>query len=163
MAFEEIDVNALLASISEFHETIQAELNVFIEYGRMPVINGVAFQLRQVFENLISNSIKYRTPHSDVLIKITHEIIPGSQIADQGANAEKQYHRFSVSDNGIGFEQIHAQYIFELFQRLHPHDEYPGTGIGLAICRRIVQNHRGVIFAESSPGHGAIFHICLPL
>ncbi|HXR81051.1 MAG TPA: ATP-binding protein, partial [Saprospiraceae bacterium] len=118
--------------------------------------------IQQLFTNLIGNSIKYRKPDEPLVIRINCEKVTG---ADQHAlklGGKGKYYKISVEDNGIGFEQHYADHIFNLFQRLHHYDEYEGTGIGLAICKKIVENHSGLITAEGRPGQGASFFIYLP-
>ncbi|HLP22020.1 MAG TPA: ATP-binding protein, partial [Chitinophagales bacterium] len=105
----------------------------------------------------------YAKPDVPPCINITTTIINGTDIALEGADPNGQYHKIDIVDNGIGFEQEYAAKIFEIFQRLHKKNEYTGTGIGLAICKRIVQNHKGFIEASSSPGQGADFTIYLPV
>jgi two-component system, chemotaxis family, sensor kinase Cph1 len=106
-------------------------------------------QLVQLFQNLIGNAIKYRNPDQPPRIKITTR--------EQEAEWE-----FLVGDNGVGFDPQHAQRIFQIFQRLHTSREYPGTGIGLAICKKIVEHHGGRIWVETEPGRGSSFFFTLP-
>lgn len=112
--------------------------------------------------NLLSNALKYSKedtpPH--ILIKVAK--VGGDAIKDARAATKQKYWRISFEDNGIGFEQENEHKIFELFQRLHGKSEYEGTGIGLTICRKVVQNHQGFINAISEPGNGAVFNIYLP-
>lgn len=112
--------------------------------------------------NLISNSIKFSDPEHPPHIKITSEIIKGKDITTKDFSLRKMYCHISVSDNGIGFEPEYSERIFEVFQRLHGRNEYTGTGIGLAIVKKIVENHHGIIKATSELNKGATFDIYIP-
>lgn len=120
----------------------------------------IPFQFHQLFYNLISNSLKFSDPKRPLQITIRNEYVKGK--AENGMDENKNYHHISVADNGIGFEQKYSERIFELFQRLHGNREYQGTGIGLAIIKRIVENHNGLITASGELGVGATFDIYLP-
>jgi signal transduction histidine kinase len=115
-----------------------------------------------LFENLIGNSIKYKHPDRNSIIKIKEETISGSQSAVSGLNVDKQYIHVSVSDNGIGFNPEYSEKIFEIFQRLNNAPDAKGSGIGLALCKRIVENHRGIITATGKKNVGARVDIYLP-
>jgi signal transduction histidine kinase len=119
-------------------------------------------QFSQLFSNLIMNSLKYRKAGTKPVIKISAEMVQAGEIAEEGSFRDGQYWKIEFRDNGIGFDQKYADRIFELFQRLHGKSEYEGTGIGLAICKKIVQNHNGFISASGQPGAGAVFNIYLP-
>lgn len=157
------DLNVILEEVKrELKDSIE-EKNVIIESATLPVARVVAFQFRQLLENLIFNSIKYSKPAVSPFIRITSEMVPGSGIYSTGAVAERPYYKLSIIDNGIGFEQKYAHRIFELFQRLHGKNDYPGTGLGLAICKKIVQNHYGFIEAYGELELGANFTIYFPV
>ena len=111
---------------------------------------------------MISNAIKFSKPGVSPLIRIKSTVINGAQITEvNGATGENYYH-FTISDNGIGFQPNFNEKIFGLFQRLHARNEYPGTGIGLSICKKIIENHRGILTANGEPDNGATFNIYLP-
>jgi light-regulated signal transduction histidine kinase (bacteriophytochrome) len=118
-----------------------------VTYDTLPTVHGDAIQLGLVFQNLIGNALKFcgRTPCIHI-----------------GARREGRQWIFSVRDNGIGLDPQHAERIFQVFQRLHTRSEYPGTGIGLAICKKIIERHGGRIWVESQPGAGATFMFTLP-
>ncbi|MEO8934080.1 MAG: ATP-binding protein [Xanthomarina sp.] len=160
--FETIDLNLVLEKALEDLTASIAETNAKIEIHQLPVIKGVFFQIEQLFVNLISNAIKYKsnieTPH----IEIRSEKVSASKIKSNFIKSHSYYYKISVNDNGIGFDNKHAEKIFEVFQRLHQKTEYSGTGIGLAICKKIVENHNGFIYATSKLGEGAHFIIYLP-
>ena len=130
----------------------------------LPIIEANPGQIRQLFQNLISNSLKFIK--SDILpqISITYKIANGRQIGKIGEDrSEAKFCVIYINDNGIGFNPEYAGKIFTIFQRLNNNALYQGTGIGLAICKRIVERHRGMIIAESKPGEGALFTITLPV
>ena len=125
-----------------------------VDIGALPVIFGDRGQMAQLFQNLIGNGIKFRKPGERPVVKISSEI----HTLANGASGWQ----ITVEDNGIGFDEKYRERIFQIFQRLHGRTEYEGTGIGLAICRKIVERHGGTIAAFSSPGAGAKFVITLP-
>lgn len=157
-----VNLNDTLKEIRDQYEDKMAEVNLTLNVGELPVIKGASFQFYQLFENLLSNSIKYRKSTADPIVKIYASTISGEKIEVAGADRNRDYHLITVSDNGIGFAPEFNSKIFEIFQRLHNADEYSGTGIGLAICRRIVQNYNGFILASGTPDEGATFSIYLP-
>lgn len=160
---EVTDLNVLLDSVKEsLRENIE-EKNAVIKYEHLPVVNIITLQFQQLFINLISNAIKYSKKDIAPLITITAAETPGKEINIPNANQAINYWKISVEDNGIGFEQQYETKIFELFQRLHGSSEYLGTGIGLAICSKIMRNHEGFIDAVGRPGIGSVFNIYLPL
>jgi PAS domain S-box-containing protein len=138
------------------------ESGALITHGKLPVVQLVSFQFLQVFTNLLSNSVKYRKPgvRPEITIewkKITADTLKGIPLPKRG-----EYLHLIYRDNGIGFEPQFASKVFDLFVRLHDKDKYSGTGIGLAICKKIIQRHQGYIAAESDGTQGATFHIYLP-
>ncbi len=156
---ENVDLNAILRQVETDLELVISSKNATITYPSLPVVHGSSLQLAQLFMNLISNSLKFSV---DVpAITITCELALNQFFPVY--NYDSDYYKISVTDNGIGFEQQYAEHVFEVFRRLHPQSEFKGTGIGLAICRRIVQHHQGVITATSEPGKGSTFTIYLPM
>ncbi len=119
-------------------------------------------QIRQLFSNLINNSIKFKQEKVPPVIKITCLDADHNAYPDLPLAKNKQYIKITVEDNGIGFDEEFSERIFKIFQRLHGKAEYQGSGIGLAICKKIVDNHHGIIFANSTPGKGSSFTILLP-
>lgn len=161
--FEETDLNKLLEEVkSDFADSINDKNGVLI-IGDMPVINAIPFQIRQLFNNLVSNALKFTKESTDPVISITSTTVKGSVIDSPNAEASNDYLHIAVTDNGIGFSPEYASRIFEVFQRLHGKGEYEGTGIGLAICMKIADNHQAILNASSEPGEGAIFNIYFPL
>lgn len=161
-AFETIDLNNVLdEAINTLTDSIQ-ERKVVIEKSTLPKLPAMEFQIQQLFINLIGNSIKYSAPEKTPIIKIAAKKVNGVDLDFKGANHSIPYWKITIEDNGIGFDPKYSEKIFEVFQRLHNKEEYAGTGIGLAICKKIALLHRGFITATATPGQGATFHIYLP-
>jgi signal transduction histidine kinase len=156
---ERIDLRDLLEEISlEISETI-AEKNVsIIVDDNLPAIDGISFLLTQLFSNLINNSIKYSAPGKKPEIKIT----AAEELQHFSANDPELYQVIYVADNGIGFEQQYAQSIFNIFTRLHSDPDSKGSGVGLALCKKIMQNHNGHISASSSVDAGTTISLYFP-
>ncbi len=140
-------------------ETTGAKINLNISAH----VEGTAPQLAQVFLNILSNSLKFLKPGILPEINITSEVVLGKNLPINVALPNQQYCVIKISDNGIGFDEEYAGKIFDLFQRLHARTDYKGTGIGLAICKKIIERHYGFIFANSIEGEGASFFIALPV
>lgn len=160
----EVDLNDVVQSVISDFELVVQEKNAVVNVEPLPKIQGIRLQLNQLFYNLISNSLKFSRNDERLNMNIRSAVASPAQVKE---HIEKPlsgivYYVISVEDNGIGFDVKFLQQIFELFRRLHRKDEYSGSGIGLAVCRRAVLNHRGGIYAESTPGSGSCFHIILP-
>lgn len=140
------------------------ELNAQIQVGLLPTVIGDASQLNQLFQNLLSNALKFHRPAIAPLIQIKASLLAAEKLPPRvkPGRLSTAYHHIAVMDNGIGFDEKYADRIFQVFQRLHGKNEYAGTGIGLAICDKVVANHGGAIMATSQPGQGATFTIYLP-
>ena len=128
-----------------------------VEIGSLPMIEADATQMRQLFQNLIGNALKYHKPGNSPMIKVTAEVEGPDRAAKEG------YCQINVEDNGIGFDNEYKNKIFEIFERLNNSGTTKGSGIGLAICKRIVERHGGGIRAEGNPGTGSVFTIKLPM
>ncbi len=139
-------LDAALANLRAALEEVRPELR----REALPTVLGEPGQLTQLFQNLVGNALKFRVPHRPPEISV-------------GARREGESWHCWVQDNGIGLDSRHAQQIFTIFQRLHGREEFPGSGIGLAFCKRIVERHGGRIWVESTPGLGATFHFTLPV
>lgn len=159
---EKINLNLVLNEVLTDLELKIEETNTVIEYSSMPWIVAYHSQMKQLFTNLLSNAIKFKKAGQSPVIKISCKEFLDIERMDRFLANDKKYFKIEISDSGIGFEQEYAAKIFQIFQRLHGKAEYPGSGIGLAICKKIVDNHKGLLFAESEPGHGALFSIVLP-
>ena len=161
-SFERVDLNEIaLLAVQELSELIE-ETKAKIEYPNLPSIQGIPYQIRQLFINLINNSIKYRKPDLPPEIHISYEKIRANEDDQIDDNSNRIYHRINFIDNGIGFHPDDSKKIFLLFNRLHAKDNYPGTGVGLAICKKIVKNHYGFICANGQPYEGAQITVYLP-
>lgn len=157
----QVDLKEVIEEVMADFELMIAEKKAVIHIDNLPSVEGIHFQLRQLFHNLISNSLKF-CPNQP-LINITGKRIEKGMQTEPWANSGQAYVYIKLSDNGIGFEQQFNEQIFQLFQRLHPKDQFSGTGIGLSIVKKIVENHKGKIIAEGEPGKGASFHIWIPV
>ncbi len=147
---EDVDLNELLAEIAEDFEIVIEEKSAQLEIGTLPVVKAARGQMRQVFQNIISNALKFSKPG----------VAP--HITIQQAAGTEGYCSIAIADNGIGFEVQYATRIFSLFQRLNTKDKYEGSGIGLAVSKKIIEAHRGTIRVESIPGSGSKFYINIP-
>jgi PAS domain S-box-containing protein len=156
-----VDLNIILEDVKTDFELLITEKHATITNNNLPVIKGIPLQVHQLFTNLLSNALKFSV--NDPVIKIdVHPLSSDDVKTIAGLNNSLPYTHITFSDNGIGFEQQFAEKIFAIFQRLN-NRQYSGTGIGLALCKKIIENHFGVIAAESEPNKGATFHIYLPL
>lgn len=151
--FSWVDLSQVLNNTIQIHQDNIDQIKAAIQFDPLPVIWGIPFQMQQLFDNLMGNALKYY--HTERIPTIT---ISCEKTLYSGAN----FYKMSFKDNGIGFEQDQAEKIFEVFQRLHTQDKYLGTGIGLAICKKIVQNHKGVIQANGDLQNGSCFTVYLP-
>lgn len=148
-AFESTDCNAVLQVALKNLEAAIKENGAIVEHTQLPVVVADSSQLGQVFQNLIGNAIKFRGAAPPV-IRVSAELIGKEWV-------------FSVADNGIGIAAEHAESVFVVFRRLHTRAEYPGNGIGLSICKKIIEQHGGRIWIESQVGHGSTFRFALPI
>ena len=163
---EAVDVNEKIRQVLFDLELAIAEKQAqVIITNRLPLIKGNKRQMQQLFQNLIANALKYSKPDTPPVITISTRIINKNDgLANHfPAAKEKAFHLITITDNGIGFQQQYAEQIFEMFKRLHGRTSYSGTGIGLAIARKVVENHSGYIWAESEEGKGATFNLLLPV
>jgi two-component system, chemotaxis family, CheB/CheR fusion protein len=147
--------------IKDFDDVIKQK-NAVIEYGRLCEIHIISFQFAILFSNLIGNALKFSDSHRTPHIRITCRMVAGAKIKTPKLSPDRNYCRLVVEDNGIGFDNQYKERIFEVFQRLNGVEAYEGTGIGLAICRRIVDNHNGIIVATGKLNKGARFDIYIP-
>jgi len=146
------DLNIVVENVLSDYELVISEKKALIYKDDLPAIKAIRPQMHQLFSNLISNALKYS--NTAPVIEIKSSIISSSGV---------QMAEIIISDNGIGFDDQYSEQIFKLFQRLHGRSEYTGTGIGLSICKKIVEQHNGSISAKSAVGKGTTFTIYLPL
>jgi signal transduction histidine kinase len=161
--FETVNLGFVLRQVKADLELLIEETGATVEFSNMPVIFGSLTQMKQLFTNLINNSIKFRKADTAPAIMINSAGLDESAKLRRGLPPGEQYCEITLRDNGIGFDNEYSERIFQIFQRLNGKSEYPGSGIGLAICKKIVEHHKGVIFAEGTEGEGAMFTILLPL
>ena len=159
--YEVSDLNVLFENAKQELNQIVEEKNAEIIKTELPRISVIPFQIQQLFTNIIGNSLKYSKEEISPIIKINSSLVI-SQDEEKLPKSKDKFYKITIEDNGIGFDQEYADKIFILFNRLHNKNEYSGTGIGLAICKKIVENHRGYIFAEGKPEIGTTITIYLP-
>jgi light-regulated signal transduction histidine kinase (bacteriophytochrome) len=150
--------------VSNLDVSIQ-ETKARVVVESLPTVMGDASQLKMLFQNLLSNALKFHTPNSVPIVRVNSATIQTVDLPPsvKPMTSVPAYSCIRVSDNGIGFDEKYLDRIFEVFQRLHGRNEFVGTGIGLAICEKVVTNHGGAITAISQPGQGATFSVYLPL
>jgi light-regulated signal transduction histidine kinase (bacteriophytochrome) len=148
--FTPVDLNVVFTKAVQDLEIAITENNATITAAPLPTVDGDETQLVQLFENLVSNSLKFAKPHVPPVITLSAETVGDHAV-------------LTIADNGIGFGEQYTTKMFDLFQKLHTRDKYAGTGIGLSICKKIVDTHKGAISANSNLGDGATFIIKLPL
>ena len=162
--FEQTDLETILTNVISDFDLIIAEKGVVINREPLPVIDAIPFQMNQLFFNLVSNAIKFSKNGIAPVITITSKILQVAEAAKHAdINPQYSYCEIGILDNGIGFKQQFDEQIFLLFHRLHGQGKYTGTGIGLALCKKIITRHHGEISAVSTENEGALFKIILPL
>jgi PAS domain S-box-containing protein len=161
---EAVDLNEKIKRVLEDLELDIQQKNAKITVGPLPVVQGYRRQLQQLFHNLLTNAIKYNKPNIAPEVSITASLVEGKNVVIGGSplDATQPYHLIEIRDSGIGFDQKESERIFQMFTRLHGNTEYGGTGVGLSIVRKVVENHSGKIVAEGEPGAGANFKVYLP-
>lgn len=160
----QVNLSELINTVlTDLELTIQ-ETQAIVRINPMPTLLGDQSQLRQLFQNLLSNALKFHQMGLQPIVEMSACVISSAELPTsvRPSRAAATYHRIDVSDNGIGFDEKYLDRIFQVFQRLHGRNEFVGTGIGLAICEKVVANHGGAITATSKPGQGAIFSVYLP-
>lgn len=150
---EAVDLNEVIKEVLDDLEILITAKKAYLEIDTLPVVNGNAVRLRQLFGNLLNNALKFSLTGVPAEIKLRYK---------KERNGGEFWHHISMADKGIGFEQKYAEKIFSIFQRLNGKEEFEGNGIGLAICKMIVEQHGGKISAQSSPAKGTVFEIVLP-
>ncbi len=160
--FEPVNLSTITSEVLSDLEVRLNETGGNVETGELETVDADPFQVRQLFQNLLSNALKFHKEGEKPVIKVTGNVVNDTVGAKEGDDSH-QYYQITFEDNGIGFEDQYAERIFGAFQRLHGKQEYEGTGIGLSVCRKIVERHGGIIEAKSSPGNGAKFIVTLPV
>jgi len=159
-----VNLNDVVTKVIGDFELAVEERKATITATSLPIVNALALEMNQLFYNLIDNALKFADPTRKPQINIGCKKLDTADVAAFIAHpkSDKVYFDITVSDNGVGFNVKYAEQIFKVFGRLHPKDVYPGSGIGLPLCRSIMANHEGVLFAESKSGEGSTFHIIIP-
>jgi len=160
--FIESDLNQILGDVLGDMENVIKEKNARIDAEHLPNLSVNPVLMRPLFHNLISNAIKYAKKDVQPVVRIYSEYSAAQNGVD-GNEVKNKYCRIYVEDNGIGFDQKYSEQIFGMFKRLHLHTEFEGTGIGLALCKKIVEEHNGFITARSKINEGSVFIISLPV
>jgi PAS domain S-box-containing protein len=162
LPFEDVDLNVVAQEVLGDLEDAMQRTGARVDVGPLPTIRADAMQMRQLFQNLLTNSLKFHRPHEP-----PHVTISAATLARMPTDSPDAVGRMAVqidiADNGIGFENEYRDRIFEVFQRLHGRTEYEGTGIGLAVVRKIAERHGGIVAANGEPGGGAVFSVILPM
>jgi len=161
--FEFVDLNIIIDEVKKDYKEVIEDKNAVIEVKELCKVKTIPFLFRQLMCNLINNALKFSNPKIPPHIIISSQNIKYNKGKHPGLTHNKEYFHLTITDNGIGFEKQFSEKIFEVFQRLHGKDKYPGTGIGLAIVKKIVENHNGIIIATSELNEGASFDIYLPI
>lgn len=161
LKFTEVDLNEVIEEALGDLSMVIEEKNARVEVNSLPKVLGLDTQIRQLFYNLISNALKFTTSEPSVIISLTDKYPDSIDFSDKNLKAD-QFHIISIKDNGIGMDSKYSGRIFDMFQRLHERDQFGGNGIGLALCRRIVENHDGYIYFTSELNEGTTFWIFLP-
>ena len=160
--FQDVNLNDILKKVLTDFSLVIEEKKALIRTSSLPTATVIPGQVNQLFYNLISNSLKF-TRNVSIEINISSRKLSLVEVLKYpNLKKEQSYFEILFADNGIGFDELHKDRIFEIFQRLHSQNVFLGTGMGLALCKKIVMNHHGEIFAESNPGAGALFHVILP-
>jgi signal transduction histidine kinase len=161
--FEPVDLNAILEKVLSDYEVAIAQKQATIQSTPLETIDAVPLHMNQLFFNLIGNALKFMKRDVPPVLHIRGETLSETQAAGfPQLDVQKTYYRISIQDNGIGFQQEYAEKIFTIFQRLNDRSRYSGHGIGLALCKKITEAHKGVIYAEGKPAEGAVFTVILP-
>lgn len=158
--YEEVNLNQILENVLTDYDLLIEQKEATIKQEQLPVIKAIPLQMTQLFANLIGNALKFVKKDNKPIVSISATLL--SEEAMQGLPPGFDYYRIQVADNGIGIPPEYAEKVFNIFQRLHRKSEYEGTGIGLAMCKKIVQNHHGEIYIENNADGGATFNVILP-
>lgn len=161
--FVKTDLNGILKNTISDLELLIQKKDAIVTIEPLPEIDAIPVQMAQLFQNLLSNSLKFTRPDVRPVIEVTASFLTSEEIRTIGGIASTKYIGIKVSDNGVGFEMVESSKIFTLFQRLRGRSEFEGAGIGLAICKKVVENHKGFISAAGIPDEGAIFKLILPI
>jgi PAS domain S-box-containing protein len=162
--FVRVNLNNVVREVLSDLEVRIKETGGRVDLGEIPAIDAEPLQMRQLFQNLIGNALKFNSPGRAPVVTVHGELIGGEELSDGNSSQARtqQFCQITFADNGIGFDEKYVDRIFAMFQRLHGRNEYSGTGMGLAICRRIAEHHGGNVTARSIPGTGSTFTVTIP-
>ncbi len=160
--FAAVDLSAVAKDVITDLETRIKDTGGLVEIDPLPTLDAEPTQMRQLLQNLIGNALKYRRPDVPPMVKVSSRELQPNGAAGSVVSATELVYEITVQDNGIGFDEKYLHRLFKPFERLHGRGQYEGTGIGLAVCRKIVERHRGTITAKAVPGEGATFIVTLP-
>jgi len=161
--FIQVNLNDTIRDIENDLELMIAQKSAVIQKQELPTLKAIPLQMHQLFYNLINNALKFTAAQRHPIIRIQGTRVPSQKVQEWALAPDLNYYHLTVADNGIGFEPEFAERIFVLFKRLHSQKTFQGTGVGLALCKKVVENHHGRIWAESEFGQGATFHVVLPM
>ena len=162
-ACSKTDLNEIVEEVIGDIELAILEKKANIEVDNLPVIDAVPGQMRQIFQNILTNALKFSKEGVAPHVQIRCVTIDSAKLEGAKETKDGNYCRISIKDNGIGFDPQYAAKVFTIFQRLHPREKFEGTGIGLAIAKKIIEKHNGIIGAYSKEGEGAEFVMVLPI
>jgi light-regulated signal transduction histidine kinase (bacteriophytochrome) len=161
--FTLVDLNETIKHVSDDLELVINAKKAIINVGTLPIIRAIPLQMQQLFYNLLNNALKFSKPDQPPVVEISARRLYANEIKNTFTLAPgKQYVEITVKDNGIGFEQKYANQVFIIFQRLNDRSKFEGTGIGLSLCKKVIDNHGGLISVSAKPYEGATFSIVLP-
>jgi len=161
--FVPVDLGLVTKEVLGDLEVRIEQTKAHVDLGSLPTIEADPMQMRQLLQNLIGNALKFQPQNGKPQINISAQIVRRPFNAGAEGGTEQELCELMIKDNGIGFDEKYSDKIFAMFQRLHGRNEYEGTGVGLAVCRRIADRHGGTISAQGKPGEGATFTVTLPV
>ena len=161
--FEQVNLNVILQNVLNDFDMLIEQKKAVITQDELPVIKAVPLQMNQLFYNLLNNALKFSRQDVTPVIHISSRTLPANEVnMHPSLNSTSSYCEIIFSDNGIGIHKAFNEQVFQIFQRLNARDHFEGTGIGLALCKKIVLNHKGEIYVRSKDGVGTEFHVLLP-
>ena len=161
--FTPVDLNEVTQEVVSDLEARIEQIGGRVEVSRLPIVEADRLQMRQLLQNLISNALKFHREEEEPVVRVYSELLQEWEEEGSGRIADRRAYQIFVEDNGIGFDEKYLERVLAPFQRLHGRDAYEGTGMGMAICRKVVERHNGYITAKSIPGQGATFIVTLPV
>jgi signal transduction histidine kinase len=157
-----VELDSVFIEIKEDLEVVIRESEAEIIIGDLPTVRGEQLLLRQLFQNLLSNAVKFRRIGVRPFVQVTSRVVVTADLPEELKNSNRSFYEITVADNGLGFDEKYADRIFEVFQRLHGKQKFAGSGVGLAIVKKVAEQHNGYVSATGKPGEGATFRVYLP-